>query len=235
MKLKSNLQFRGRAFLAFAILLIASKPETLFGWQQQFVDPNNSQLEFAAPAIVDHQVAPASLSVPTPSGNPTSETLDTSKRQLSEMFQGQLGQIDWGKMVASLAIVIGGYLILVWLSRLIHPQSNRALPRQVVEVIGQTRFNATQNLQLVRLGNRLLLLLVGREGTQAIGEVTDPVEVEQLIAACGGKGGTRRSLTIDRRPITSAQPASISPSALEHALQTLQNAFGSRGKTEYEA
>lgn len=103
--------------------------------------------------------------------------------KISSLFGGA----DVRKIAGGLAVVIGGYLSLAWLLRWINPRSSGAIPREVLEVVGSTALNNRQTLQLVRLGSKLLLMLHGPDGTQSIGEVTDPNEVEHLLAMCGGR------------------------------------------------
>ena len=92
-------------------------------------------------------------------------------------IKNAFGGADIGKLVSSLAIVLGGYFGFVWLMRQLNPQSSLGLPQEVVEVLGQTSFGAGKKLQLVRLGSKLLLLMNTSDGTQTIGEITEPSEV----------------------------------------------------------
>ena len=103
--------------------------------------------------------------------------------RLSRMFGGA----DIKKIIGGLAVVIGGYLGLVWLLRMINPGGTGAIPREVLEVVGSAPLNSNQNLQLIRLGSKLMLMIHGPDGSQPIGEVSDPAEVEQLLALCGGR------------------------------------------------
>ena len=48
--------------------------------------------------------------------------------------------------------------------------------------------NAKQEMQLVRLGNKLLLLAVTPEGAETLTEITDPVEIDRLSELCQGSG-----------------------------------------------
>lgn len=108
----------------------------------------------------------------------------------AERLSSTLGGADVKKIGGSLAIVLGGYLALVWILRKINPASNQGIPTEVLEVIGNAPLDSRQNLQLVRLGSKLLLMIHGPDGTQPIGEVTDPAEVEHLVALCNGRGQT---------------------------------------------
>ena len=107
-----------------------------------------------------------------------------------ERLSGMLGGADLKKIGGSLSIVIGGYLGLVWLLRKINPAGNQGIPTEVLEVVGNAPLDSRQNLQLVRLGSKLLLMIHGPDGTQPIGEVTDPAEVDHLVALCNGRTRT---------------------------------------------
>ncbi len=153
--------------------------------------------------------------------------------QVPARIRGELMTMDWQRMAASLAIVIGGYLALAWLIRLAHPeQSRRRLPPEVVHIIGQTPFGHQRQLQLVRLGRKLVLLLVGPHGTQPIGEVTDPEEVEHLVGLCDPKS---RRQALRYSPPRKGAPTEAAPN-LEEFVRHLQKVLAkSTGGTEYEA
>ena len=104
-----------------------------------------------------------------------------------EKISSMFGGADIKKIGGSLAIVIGGYLGLVWLLRMINPAASQGIPSEVLEIVGNAPLDSRQNLQLVRLGSKLLLMLQSPDGTQPIGEVTDPAEVEHLVSLCNGK------------------------------------------------
>jgi len=190
-------------------------------------------------------------------------TLQTGGKDFWSQFQAKGG---WGEKVAgffsgsdqqtkkvfgSLAVVIGGYLAFVWLMRKFNFSTNRGIPSEVIEVIGNAPFGPRKNLQLVRLGSKLLLLMSGPEGTHPVGEITDPEEVDYLISLCNGKGtratssvmsaigkmGRRRSTqprTPGRtlHPTTPAPEATFSTSQLVQALESIQ---GTNRNTVFEA
>ena len=148
-------------------------------------------------------------------GEQTSElfgSVETSgwRDRLSQMFGGA----DVQKIIGGLAVVIGGYLGLVWLLRLINPGGGGGIPREVLEVVGAVPLNNRQQLQLVRLGSKLLLMIHSAEGTQSIAEITDPAEVDHLLELCGARGnqagwGARLSSVAQR---SSASPTNPPPS-----------------------
>ena len=128
---------------------------------------------------------------------------------ISRMFGGA----DIKKIIGGLAVVIGGYLGLVWLLNMINPAASGAIPREALEVVGSAPLNSKQNLQLIRLGSKLMLMIHGPDGAQPVGEVSDPAEVEHLLAICGGGGRGQRvspavGAAIENRLRSVQQPAS---------------------------
>lgn len=173
-----------------------------------------------------------------------------------EKIAGIFGAGDdrFKKVFGSLAIVIGGYLGLVWLMRKFNISTNRGIPSEVIEVIGNAPFGPRKNLQLVRLGSKLLLLMNGPEGTHPVGEITDADEVEYLISLCKGKQvrakksvasvverfANRSESTPSNSRSAFVQPANppvaegtFSTSQLVQALQSIQNS--SQPNTVFEA
>ncbi|MFT5300516.1 MAG: flagellar biogenesis protein FliO [Mariniblastus sp.] len=142
---------------------------------------------------------------------------------------------DIGKMLGSLALVLGLYFAFVWAMRKINPSSNRGIPPEVIDVLGQIPFGPRRNLQLVRLGSKLLLLLNSAEGTQSLGEITNPSEVEYLTSLCEGKFKKRQKRLAQNganvapvpQSITQSTAAPIQPannSNLASILRTLEQA-----------
>lgn len=160
------------------------------------------------------------------------ERTSASLFQLSAL---QLDNLDWKKMLLSLGVVIGGYLGLMLLLRLWNPQGAAGLPREVVEVLGTTPLNSRQSLQLVRLGSKLLLLIHSPEGTQSVGEISNPHEVEHLAQICCQRRG-RKGPTAFRKFSEGALRESQAAPSLDGLLKNLQLALQrSPGRTEYEA
>ena len=136
------------------------------------------------------------------------------QERVSRMFGGA----DIKRIIGGLAVVIGGYLGLVWLLKIINPAGSGAIPREALEVVGSAPLNSKQNLQLIRLGSKLMLMIHGPDGTQPVGEVNDPAEVEHLLAICGGSGRGQRvspavGAAIENRLRSAQQPASSARNA----------------------
>ena len=87
-------------------------------------------------------------------------------------------------VIGSLAIVLGLFLLVIWVTRRTRPKGAFVLPKDVVEVLGRAPLASRQQLHLVRLGNKLLLLSVNGDGARALSEITDQDEVDRLAGLC---------------------------------------------------
>ncbi len=89
-----------------------------------------------------------------------------------------------GTVVSSLAIVLGLFAALVWFSKRFAPAGSAALPKEAVELLGRAPLAGRQTMQLIRVGNRLLLVALSAAGAETLTEITDPLEVEHLAGLC---------------------------------------------------
>jgi flagellar biogenesis protein FliO len=85
---------------------------------------------------------------------------------------------------ASLAIVVGLFLVVVWAVRRGMPKGAGLLPPEALEVLGRAALVGKQQLHLVRCGNKLLLVCVCGLTVQTLTEITDPAEVERISELC---------------------------------------------------
>jgi flagellar biogenesis protein FliO len=86
--------------------------------------------------------------------------------------------------MASLAVVVGLFLLAMWLVRRHLPRGLGPLPSDVLEVLGRTTIGSRQPVTLVRLGDRLLLIATNPQGMETLSEITDPDEVTRLLGIC---------------------------------------------------
>jgi flagellar biogenesis protein FliO len=86
--------------------------------------------------------------------------------------------------VGSLGLVLAVFFIFVWATRKAAPQSMTQLPSEVVESLGRTPLAGRQNLHLVRVGTKLILLSVTSTETRTLTEITDAAEVDRLAGLC---------------------------------------------------
>lgn len=132
---------------------------------------------------------------------------------------------------ASLAIVLGLFFVLVWITRRNSPRSSTMLSSEVVQVLGRVPLCGRQQMHLVRIGGKLLLVAVTPTGAETLTEVTDPQEVDQLAALCqqsqpGSIANSFRSLIdqMGRKPTASQRS--------EDAPQDNPESTGRRPATE---
>ena len=87
-------------------------------------------------------------------------------------------------IASALAIVIGAFLLFAWVLRRGGNKTNTPLPAEVVSVLGRVPLAARQFAQLLRVGNKLVLVSLTPTGAETLTEVTDPVEVDRLVGLC---------------------------------------------------
>jgi flagellar biogenesis protein FliO len=131
--------------------------------------PSEPELPAATP------LAPPQNSMPlSPAAQPKAAG---SRREVSTMLTG----------AASLAIVVGLFLLVAWAVRRGMPRTSALLPAEAVEVLGRMPLAGKQQLQMLRCGNKLLLVYIAPSGVQTLTEITDTAEVDRLAALCQGR------------------------------------------------
>ena len=87
-------------------------------------------------------------------------------------------------VAGSLGVVLAVFLAIVWCSRRFSPAGANLLPKEAVELLGRSPLSPRQQMQLVRVGNKLLLVTLSATDAQTLTEITEPTEVEHLTALC---------------------------------------------------
>jgi flagellar protein FliO/FliZ len=87
---------------------------------------------------------------------------------------------------SSLAVVLGLFAALVWVSRKYgSKQSGGALPSELVEVLGTQSLDARTRIQLIRVGTRIIVAAQSASGgLQSLSEISDADEVHRILTAC---------------------------------------------------
>ncbi len=85
---------------------------------------------------------------------------------------------------AGLAIVIGLFLVCMWLLRKSGPSPTTPLPKEAIAVLGRIPLAARNFAHLLQVGNKLVLVAITPEGVAPITEITDPMEVQRLLGLC---------------------------------------------------
>lgn len=87
-------------------------------------------------------------------------------------------------VVSSLAIVLGLFLCVIWISRRGWPRRHCMLSKDVIDIMGRAPLAARQNLHVIKFANKLLLVAVTPEGAETLTEITDPDEILRVKALC---------------------------------------------------
>jgi flagellar biogenesis protein FliO len=87
-------------------------------------------------------------------------------------------------VATSLAVVLGLFTLLVWFARKTNAKGRAPLLGHAVETLGRTPLNGRQEMHLVRVGNKLILLAVTPTSAETLTEITDPAEIDRLAGIC---------------------------------------------------
>lgn len=137
--------------------------------------------EMSAPTIAEEQVrqlaAPSEASI-------AAQTKDAASQNRPKLpFRGP--QLDsLGTAGAGLAVVVGLFLICMWLLKLGRPRGNSLLPPESVALLGKIPLTAKTMAHLLQVGNKLVLISISPEGVAPITEITDPTEVNRIQGIC---------------------------------------------------
>ncbi len=115
----------------------------------------------------------------------------------------------------SLAVVLGLFLVVAWAMRKTAPRGSLLLPREVFDILGRASLGARQQVQLLRCGNKLLLVSITPNGTETLTEVTDPLEVDRIAGICQ-QAHPKSATTAFRQVFQQLAPKSGEPAELDN-------------------
>ena len=115
----------------------------------------------------------------------------------------------------SLAIVLGLFFVVAWAMRKTAPRGSLLLPKEVFEILGRAPLGARQQVQLLRCGNKLLLVSITPDGAETLTEVTDPLEVDRIAGICQ-QAHPKSATTAFRQVFQQLAPKSGEPSELDN-------------------
>jgi flagellar protein FliO/FliZ len=131
----------------------------------------------AAEDAADRRLAPPSA--------PRTRSADGQRSSAASFLPGGLGQFKGlASAGAGLAIVIALFLLFSWTMRRGGPKSSGVLPESAFAVLGRAPLTAQSFAQLLRVGNKLVLVAMSADGAQPLTEVTDPLEVDRIAGLC---------------------------------------------------
>jgi flagellar biogenesis protein FliO len=114
-------------------------------------------------------------------GNPATLPLAPPSQPRSAANARLPGRTSAIRVGSRLAIVLGIFATAVIIQRWLSAPRRTSLPSDVIQVCGRVPLNARQRLLLVRVGERMLILLESPQGVGRLAEITDPAEVARLV------------------------------------------------------
>ena len=119
------------------------------------------------------------LPLPPPSrsiGKPTSTAKNRSRSNSALMT-----------VVLSLLIVLSAFFGVVWLTQRGAAKTAATLPAEVVDVLGRIALAPRQQLQLIRVGRKIVLICITQSSTTTLTEITDDEEVARISGICASQ------------------------------------------------
>jgi len=114
----------------------------------------------------------------------------------------------------SLVVVLGLFLVVAWALRKTAPRGSLVLPKEVFDILGRAPLGARQQVQLLRCGNKLLLVSITPGGAETLTEVTDPLEVDRIAGICH-QAHPKSATTAFRQVFQQLAPKSGAPSEFD--------------------
>ncbi len=128
--------------------------------------------------IIEPKLLRSANAIPLRRPDGSGESLETSASS------GGFGLSGWITVGSSLAAVLGLFFVFAWFMRRSGGGVPSALPREAVEVLGRSPLGGNRQMQVIRFGNKVVLVAVSPEHVETLAEINDPVEVEHLIGLC---------------------------------------------------
>jgi flagellar biogenesis protein FliO len=160
------------------------------------------------PAVltVAHQATTAESQPLTRRLAPPSNRNDVPTRESSHVGARRI--LDFGMpaqsiytVVTALAIVIGAFLLFAWALKRggKNVRGRRStVPADAVSALGRVTLAGRQQAELLRIGNKLILVAFTPSGPATLTEVTDPVEVDRLVGLCQQVGSYSSSKAFEQ-------------------------------------
>jgi len=130
------------------------------------------------PAAPEYRPAPASLRL-APRSQANRKTTGSIKKPAATTPANAIATV-----IGSLAIVLGLFVIIAWCARRLAPAGSAPLPNEAVELLGRAPLAGRQQMQLIRVGNKLLLVALSPTGSETLTEIVEPQDVEHMLGLC---------------------------------------------------
>jgi flagellar biogenesis protein FliO len=97
-------------------------------------------------------------------------------------------ELGWFDMLWPLVLVLGGIALLFWAARRYLPGMRRMTGSRAVTVLARTYLSPRQSINVVRLGRRILVVGQSADALSALGSISDPEEVSEIVGLCESAG-----------------------------------------------
>ncbi|RMF43589.1 MAG: hypothetical protein D6753_04805 [Planctomycetota bacterium] len=129
------------------------------------------------PGASDGRADPGTRRAPTPLAPPSDRAAGEPSRNGGFQALFTVG--------SSLLIVLGLFFGVAWCyKRGMRGIAAGHLPKQVLEVLGRSSLGPRQQLVLLRVGPKLVLVSVIQGEARTLTEITDPIEVDRMVGDC---------------------------------------------------
>jgi flagellar biogenesis protein FliO len=223
--LRFSIQLRALAIVAFtaaapiAAQTTPSGSAALPAWPDQAPSVYSQPRAAAAQTPLEQQppqIVPASFAAP-PAAAPiaaAAQSTTSDARHLALLGDRHLSHVANGEQarpkslpsfglpvdsiyttVTALAVVLGVFLLGAGRVRRGGKRSNGRLPEEVVSVLGRVPLAARQFAELIRVGNKLVLVSRTPGGAEPLVEITDPAEIDRIVGLC--QQSSKRSSTAE--------------------------------------
>lgn len=149
----------------------------------------------ALPAAADYSSAADASRHLAPRSKPAQGSATGNGQSLSDGIKSRL-PASFSKLDslttagAGLAIVVGLFFVCMWLLRRSSgAKHGGVLPNEAFAVLGRAPLTPQSFAQLLRVGNKLVLVAISADGIQPLTEVIDPLEVDRLTGVCASGRG----------------------------------------------
>jgi flagellar protein FliO/FliZ len=159
---------------------------TPVSFQESVAAEKSRQAENNTASTPDKPSSPAQEKTPlSPQNRPAKIPLAPSgKAGTNNSGKSAGGLPSMISIAGSTGLVLGIFLLLVWIVRRKTPQALVRLPGEAFEILGRAPLSGRQQVQLLRCGSRLLLVSITPGGAETLTEITDPQEVDRLAGLC---------------------------------------------------
>jgi flagellar biogenesis protein FliO len=175
----------GRLRLALPLLLawLVIPHAWLYGWESPSAPPCGAA---KLPVQIIEKPAQRLEAETTPSPAAQLRLQPPSRREgnAESRFRAPTAGSAATTVITSLAVVLGLFLLSALVLRKTTGRHHATLPGEVVQTLGRAPLNGRQEMHLVRVGNKLLLLSVTATGAETLTEITEPEEIDRLAGIC---------------------------------------------------